>query len=297
MAESPQSAVLLFDSVTENPEIVWNEVAKSNVINTIHQMKQDLFQVQRSDLSADWKLPSESFQVDYGIAGELVIGGIYLRLYVSNPSWNLRKPREFLRDLLEYAFSPNGYTSSRKSDESLELVGSALGHLLGAQPHLCDSLPPTGHMKGILQAMESDRNAIKRAGCIVLRVIANNHICIESLCQLDSIQHIVNGMKKRGETLPLTCEALNHLFAAKHSELVYQALQSQLIPLLLVLLKSPADLGPNPSGTKAHIVKALQNMSQDEKHGEEVNGILSKSDIWAQYRDQVSSSWRKKERA
>jgi DnaJ family protein C protein 13 len=276
--------------VTENPEIVWNDNARNNVTAAIHSMKRELYYAQKADLSTDWRLPSETFQVDYGVPGELTVGGIYLRLYVTNPSWNLRKPREFFRDLLEFAFSPGG----RKTDESLELVGTAIGHLLRGQPHLCDALPPMGHLKGVLAAVESDRGPIKRAASIVLLHIASNHACVEALCALQSIQPIVNGMKKRSSgssdvnVLPLTCEAINHLYAARHSELVFQGIQSQLVPLLLSLLKNgnTADMGPSPSATKAHIVKALQSMSDDERFGAEIQAMLSKSDIWAQYRDQ-----------
>ena len=287
MSESPQAALNLFDSVTENPEIVWNENAKSNVKSAIGQMKLDLFTAQRSDLSVDWKLPSESFQVDYGVPGELIIGGIYLRLYVTNPSWNLRKPREFLRDLLDYSLSSTTNQSQKKSDDDMNLVGSALGHLLGAQPQLCDALPPMGYMKGILQGMESQRISVKRTASILIRYVATSHTCVEALCHLEAIQPILNGMKTKCETLPLTCEALNHLYAAAQSELVLQGIQTQLVPFLLSLLKNSSDLGPTPSATKAHIIKTLQNMSLDEKYGLEVQAILAKSEVGAQYRDQV----------
>jgi DnaJ family protein C protein 13 len=136
-------------------------------------------------------------------------------------------------------------------------------------------------------AMESDTPELKRIAAIVLRHIANNHACLEVLCHIRGIQYIVNGMKKSQDMLPVTCEALNHLYSARHSELVSQALQSQLIPLLLNLLKHGGnDLGPNAAATKANIVHALQSMAQDEKHGPEVDAILSKSDVWLQYRDQ-----------
>ena len=290
MAESPQSAVHLFDSDTENPEIVWNANTISNVTTAIQSMKHELFMAQKRDLSVDWRLPSESFQVDYNVADELTIGGIYLRLYVTNPSWNLRKPREFLRDLLEFALSPSA-SGHKKSADSLDLVGSAIGHLLASQPHMCDALPSMGYLSPILAAMESDRAELKRMSAIILRHISNNHACIEALCHMKSIQCIVNGLNKRFDMLPVTCEALNHLFGARHSELVAQALECNLIPLLLKILKhGGGDLGPSPASTVANIVHALQAMAQDEKYGQEVETILAASEIWPQYRDQVINS-------
>ena len=175
-------------------------------------------------------------------------------------------------------------------DAALELVGSAIGHLLLAQPFLCDLLPPMGHLKPILKAMESNSNSTKRVASILLRHIATNVICSDALRHHECIQPIVNGMRKNtgSDVIPLTCEALNHLYSANHSELVHQALESQLIQVLLQLLRgNGVELGPNPAGTKAHIVKTLQRMSSDETYGAEVEAILGKSDIWAQYKHQV----------
>lgn len=47
------------------------------------------------------KLP-EDFAVVFGEAeGELAVGGVFLRIFIAQPAWVLRKPREFLIALLE----------------------------------------------------------------------------------------------------------------------------------------------------------------------------------------------------
>lgn len=292
MAESPPSAVQLFDSNTENPELVWNDAARYNATAAIQHMKGELYAAHKQDLSIDWRLPSESFQVDYGVCGELIIGGIYIRLYVANSSWNLRKPREFLRDLLEFAFSPPTEQSraglGRKDDE-LELVGSALSMLLTTHPHLCDTLPPMGYINKVLHSIQSDKQVFKKIGLLVLRSITCSNACLEALTQLDTVQSIVNGMKLRSpDTVPVVCEALNYLYASKMSELVNQAVKCGLIPIMLDLLRGGSvDLGASPSSVKANIVQALQYMSQDETYGQDVEAILARSEVWKQYRDQV----------
>ena len=51
--------------------------------------------------AAKWLL-SEGFSVVYSdVEGELVVGGVFLRLFVANPGWVLRKPKEFITELLE----------------------------------------------------------------------------------------------------------------------------------------------------------------------------------------------------
>jgi len=45
---------------------------------------------------------SEGFSVVYAdIEGEMIVGGVFLRLFVANPGWVLRKPKEFITELLE----------------------------------------------------------------------------------------------------------------------------------------------------------------------------------------------------
>ena len=48
-----------------------------------------------------WTIPEE-FAVTYtNIQGELTVGGVFLRLFIANPGWVLRKPKEFVTELLE----------------------------------------------------------------------------------------------------------------------------------------------------------------------------------------------------
>lgn len=44
----------------------------------------------------------ENFTVAYGAGqDELEVGGVFLRIFIAQPGWVLRKPREFLVSLLE----------------------------------------------------------------------------------------------------------------------------------------------------------------------------------------------------
>lgn len=52
-------------------------------------------------MSLSSQLP-EDFTVAYGAGqGELEVGGVFLRIFIAQPGWVLRKPREFLVSLLE----------------------------------------------------------------------------------------------------------------------------------------------------------------------------------------------------
>ena len=59
------------------------------------------YKAQRENIDAKWSLPEEYNVVYTDVAGELVVGGVFLRLFIANPGWVLRKPKEFLTELLE----------------------------------------------------------------------------------------------------------------------------------------------------------------------------------------------------
>lgn len=54
---------------------------------------------QHEDPNVVWKFP-EDISLS-STSGEVVVGGVYLRLLVSNPTWVLRKPKTFVSDLFD----------------------------------------------------------------------------------------------------------------------------------------------------------------------------------------------------
>lgn len=57
--------------------------------------------LQLKNQDVDWRLPTE-FNVKYtDMAGELVVGGVFLRHFIKQPSWGVRKPRDFMSALFD----------------------------------------------------------------------------------------------------------------------------------------------------------------------------------------------------
>ena len=56
---------------------------------------------QKADPNHRFTLAEEFAVVFADAAGEIVVGGVFLRLFIANPGWILRKPKEFLTELLE----------------------------------------------------------------------------------------------------------------------------------------------------------------------------------------------------
>ena len=101
MSDSPEAAVNLFDGQQENPELIWNNASRETVSKTVRKMAVDLFNEQHSNPASQFKLDDEFRVVNHELSKEITVSGVYLRLFVQNPSWVLRRPKEFLTDLMD----------------------------------------------------------------------------------------------------------------------------------------------------------------------------------------------------
>jgi DnaJ family protein C protein 13 len=103
-------------------------------------------------------------------AAELVISGIYIRLFIANPGWVLRKPREFLTDLMENALQI--MNSSTPDLQRMEAVTEALVKLLSAQPTLAELVPATGYLSRIFNVLNGLDARTVKGGLIMVNELA-----------------------------------------------------------------------------------------------------------------------------
>ena len=103
-------------------------------------------------------------------ANELVISGIYIRLFNANPGWVLRKPREFLSDLLEHIIQAVG--SAAPDLQKLEQVTTAFILLLTTQPNLAEMIPPTGYLSRLFAVMGNLDGNVINAPVLITNEIA-----------------------------------------------------------------------------------------------------------------------------
>lgn len=284
MRDSAQASVHMFEANQENPELIWNTEAREKVCSVVKKLKDRHYQEQKDNPDIQWKLP-DNFEVMFDeAAGELIVGGIYLRLFIQQPAWVLRKPKEFLVALLQKFIE---LLSKSSHGETLETVTQATLCLFTAQPQLGDQVPGLGHIPNLVKGMSSSNDAVIKSAVQVVHLLSANEICVRSMAQVtDCISHVIKGMDARPDVVGLACEALHRMFEKNHTELVAQALKFELVQYLLNLLNGALKTVENPAATKAQIVKALKAMIRDLTHGEEINKILEASTVWASYRDQ-----------
>ncbi|XP_069068012.1 dnaJ homolog subfamily C member 13 isoform X2 [Pleurodeles waltl] len=285
MRDNPEAAVHIFEGTHENPELIWNDNSREKVSSTVREMMLEHFKQQTDNPDMNWKL-NEDFNVAYSEGqGELSVGGVFLRIFISQPAWVLRKPREFLIALLE-KFTEL-LEKNNPHGETLETVTTATVCLFSTQPQLSDQVPPLGHLPKILQALSHKNNAIPKSAIRVIHILSDNELCVRAMAALETIGPLMTGMKKRSDTVGLACETLNRMFQREQTELVAQALKVDLVPYLLRLLEGQGlENLDSPSATKAQIVKALKSMTRSLQYGEQVNEILARSSIWSAFKDQ-----------
>ena len=104
MKDSPPAAVSMFDTCQENPELIWNGECKDDVAHHLKKMSDDLYDQANRNPNTVWKLPDD-FELVVTSGNEILVAGVYLRLFVENPAWVLRRPKEFLTELFDFTQS------------------------------------------------------------------------------------------------------------------------------------------------------------------------------------------------
>nr|XP_022914945.1 dnaJ homolog subfamily C member 13 [Onthophagus taurus] len=285
MRDSPQTSVQMFESAHEHPELIWDQEAKDRVCGAVAKLRREHQTLQAGNQATLWKMPDSNGLTNWATPNEFVVGGVYLRIFISNPAWTLRKPKEFLSELLETCL--NIMTKDKPNADQLEMGTTALCALLHAQPALLDLIPSMGHIPRLCRQMGTNvrQTCVPKSAIQILHALSISNICVTAIAQTECMHPLKQAMQVRKDMIALACEALNRLFSSNQEPLVKQALDVDFVQYLLDLLDGKLEL-ENPAMTKAQIVKALKAMTKSLTYGEKVSAILEKSSIWADYKDQ-----------
>ncbi|XP_030761294.1 dnaJ homolog subfamily C member 13-like [Sitophilus oryzae] len=286
MRDSPETSITMFETEHEHPELIWNQGAKDRACNIVRKLKNEHYTAQSTNPSTQWKKPETNGLGTFAVPNEVMVGGVYLRIFIANPAWTLRKPREFLSELLETCL--DNMAKDKPNVALLELGTSALCALLQTQPALLDIIPSLGHIPRLCRQMGSNSKQIvvPKSGILILNSLSMSNICVSAIAQTDCMYTLKHAMQVRKDMTSVACEALSRLFSNSQDQLVKQALDVDFIPFLLGLLEARLELIENPAMTKAQIVKALKSMGRSLLYGDRVNAVLEKSSVWAEYKDQ-----------
>lgn len=285
MKNSTKDAINLYDNNQENPELIWNSEIRNHINKSTSELANDIYDKQKEDPSYSWQMKPDFNLLATAGQDELVIAGVYVRLFNQNPTWVLRKPRDFLTELM------NTFQSLIKSppiDEAkLETVATALKNLLSAQPALLELIPAMGHVQSIVMAIYSHSNKselVSKFCLTILSELGGSRACVDNMSLSGALlTEIKAAMSHYADTVDIACFGLRRIyeFSPVNDHIVQQAIEANFITYLLDVLSSNQF-----AQTRALIVKVLKSMTRNQTYGQTVETILGKSKTWSEYSDQ-----------
>jgi len=290
MRDSAENSVHMFDSEHENPELMWKDETRDMVQMTVRNMTQEFFTKQSENIEASWSVPRD-FITAYERTGnntqEIIVGGVYLRLFIDQPGWVLRKPREFTVDILD-KFTEL-IKSPKPDGEVLETVTQAVCCLFAAQPLQCEQVPTLGYLPTVFKCMSNTSNdSIPKSALSLIHVLSKNESCASSFSGCECVKSMMAAMKSRPDQIALACEAFHRIFTNNKSPaLMAQVIKCRLVAYLLNVLDTGLHGVENVGSTRAQIVKTLKSMTTSLEYGEEIEKELNESTVWAAYKDQM----------
>ncbi|XP_045537410.1 dnaJ homolog subfamily C member 13 [Papilio machaon] len=280
MRESCAGALQAFDGSHEHPELVWSDDARRNVQAHIAHLRDRHLANQLRDPNVLFEDRETLERVANGEevwapAGEVVVGGVYLKLYLQNPHWSLRSPKKFLQELLTETLTSLNKDASDGSRG--ETCARALAALLRAKPALGEVCAQLGELPRLARLLPScPKHAVP-----VLAALADTQSCVAALTQTEVMSGLKTAVKTCREVVGTTCEALAAIFNNTNpntDKLVLQALECELISELLLALESRLE-----GQAAAQLVGALKGMARSAAHGDRVRALLARSRVWEQY--------------
>jgi DNAJ protein RME-8 N-terminal len=198
-----------FDKDSETPELIWDADMRSELRSALGGHLDQCFE-QRANAEYcmdDFEL-TPHFRVTYKkLKDELCVGGVYVRLYLKEPTFSLRDPTSFLERLLHRWAHELEMVSSAKPDAShwsgsgqeivsaqqdkLELVTSATIYLCKVRETLCDKLSEWGYMTKSIFLLQSIL-ALELLGSPLLSVVRLLHVASNRMANVESLAVVGN---------------------------------------------------------------------------------------------------------
>ena len=107
MRESCETSIQLFETTHENPELIWNDHTREITCERIGKQVNEFYLKQRMvpteikwSIDDAYQLLADDEETQRIQQNELLIAGVYVRLLIANPGWVVRRPKEFLTELL-----------------------------------------------------------------------------------------------------------------------------------------------------------------------------------------------------
>ncbi|GET90826.1 endosomal trafficking protein RME-8, putative [Leishmania tarentolae] len=331
MKDNVKQACGMLDTWQENPELLWTKYHREELMEKLQASRREIVAALSTDALACWK-PLDSVSSAMGETKtnlyrrsshgdgadsdlrRLQVGGVYVALYVQQPGWAVRHPKEFLVSLLERfveeASKATSSTLALSSDaaatpdmDMLELLTRAGEILLSTSPGLRDYMTSLGYGSKVdrqLSPKTADHainEAVVRCSLRWLREMSRSVACVESMSStsnvLPSLVHIIQ------QYPALAMEALQTLEgflsnATPRSRVLEYAVRDHIPETLLKYLEEglpdsvSAAADASAATIRAALVKVIKALLAvpNDMHTLHIQTLLDKSLVWAKYKNQ-----------
>jgi len=214
------SSLQMLDDLTENPELIWTAEMQTE----LREALTELFKENHGDYSKTLELPADYHVVYQQLESELYVGGVYIRLFLKQPTFRLTNPVLFVEKLIEFwesAFGiqvpaessatgvialasdedggdDNGVSTAvvLGSEDFLSLLTSSIVCVVKGEPSIVDHLLAWGFISGLCDLLRRAMNA-NRKGIPALSIIRLMHQfvsrvdCVDAIANTDFIRQVV----------------------------------------------------------------------------------------------------------
>ncbi|KAG5497983.1 hypothetical protein GH5_02779 [Leishmania sp. Ghana 2012 LV757] len=326
MKDNVKQACRMLDAWQENPELLWTEAQREELTEQLRASRREIVAALSADALACWK-PSDTVGSSrnavhrssiHGNSDDadtadrrlrrLQVGGVYVALYVQQPGWAVRHPKEFLLALLERFVQEASKATSCGAGAApdvdvLELLTKAGEILLSNSPGLRDYMTSLGYGSKVYRQLSpaaqdhSTNEAVVRYSLQWLREMSLSAACVEATSSsADVLPSLINVIQQYPA---LTMEALQTLEgflsnATRRSRVLEYALRDHIPETLLQYLEeglpgtASAAADVSAATIRAALVKVIKALLAvpDEAHTPHIRALLDKSAVWAKYKNQ-----------
>ena len=274
------------------PPKVWNAQRKERVVSSLAGAVSSVRELLQTDRQATWRIPDDTIVLGEGVE-DMQVGGVYLNLFVKQPMWSVRKPRDFLQGLLEKFCELS--QKPHQDKEVLELVGDSLCKFLSSQPSMCDYIVALGYLPQIVKQLDHKNIDVVHNSLLALHEVAVSKPCVENLAgqhaqTADPIAALLRANERVPDDIGVVMDTLERLVtrSTERGNTLKLAMANQLVQKLLAMLEKGFAGSSTASSARAIIIKVIKGMLavDDPLYRPQIQHILDESPIWRKYKDQ-----------
>jgi len=293
----PKEGVQLFDADSENPELLWNSLTRKELASAVREMRKEVAELEekaKSSADVHWGL-TDGYRVPYTLYEDhFIVGGVFLKLFLKDPQFELRDAKMFLEAMLENFFEMWSEQTQASSEQYMMLV-SGIVCITKSRPTLADHISTLGYiprMVTLLLDAQGEVRLVKETAIMrLLHELSVSEKCVERFASVPAaFESLMKVIRPLPHPLAFCLDTMKLLLEKNlrvHPSIVPQALEAKAIPFLLGLLEGTSiEHVDDPGAAKVHAIGCLQMMARSGSYGEQVTLVLDQSPVWTRYKNQ-----------